>query len=67
MMTVLPGGLSEYTRRPIFVSVSVHYVTEANHIYYYYLLYKTVFPQPFIFLTTHTIFNIFHKLTSHQF
>jgi hypothetical protein len=24
MMTVLPGGLFEYTRQPIFVSASVH-------------------------------------------
>jgi hypothetical protein len=26
VMNVLPGGLFEYTRRPIFVSASVHFI-----------------------------------------
>jgi hypothetical protein len=32
MMTVLPGGLFEYTRRPIFVSASVHYIALSDMI-----------------------------------
>jgi hypothetical protein len=32
MTTVPPGGLFEYTRRPIFVSASVHIITRKTYM-----------------------------------